>query len=239
MCRHYGVLFKTFNYRRNKGLPLEQCLDPKRTNRVSCTAPDGREYKSIHEMCAAAGVDDGTYYNRKKAGKSLDDCLSPGSRSCTPCRDPDGNEYPSVNAMCAAHGQDRSTFRWRLAHGASMKEALEKTPPKNHIAMELPDGTACRTIRDACRRLRITQHDLLHDVRKGLPHADAIRNACIRKWPGMHAGRYAILRCIRWPWFLCDDSGGAAVVLSAANIQRMFAADAETEKEDGIHAQET
>lgn len=46
----------------------------------------------------------------------------------------------------------------------------------------------------------------------------ATQAICAKKWPGTNAGKYYILECVSFPWFLCRNTAGSAEIPHADEL---------------------
>lgn len=75
MCEFYNISRDTFEDRRRKGFPLEECLTPPKA--VVVQDHLGNQFNTEKEMCEYHGVASSTFYGRKKKRLSLEECLRP------------------------------------------------------------------------------------------------------------------------------------------------------------------
>lgn len=150
MCEHWGISYGLFMGRLQNGWSIEDALT--REKEVSTIQSkkevkhktvirdfEGKEFKTLAEMCKYHKVKYSTFTRRKKKGLPLEECLESAAEQAKKCEDHLGNAYASINELCRAWGIDSSVYRERLKRGCSLKDTLELVKVPKHIALPVVD----------------------------------------------------------------------------------------------------
>lgn len=214
MCRAHGVPPSTFRKRIADGRPLEEALMPGRfPDRRSEHATDhlGISYRSCRAMCAAYGVSHQVFRRRMDDGMSLEQALTlKGHPLHKPSTGPDGRKYPNFKAMCDEYGINDSVAARRIALGMDLESALT-TPTEHGTRITGPCGEAYPSVPQAAKAWHVCASSLRHHVELG--ETEPLKNTVSSTWFGTEAGRYKIMQCITWPWFLCIELPDDGVTL--------------------------
>ena len=232
MCAHHGVNQNTYKNRINRGMTLEQALDPalhKASHAISCEDPNGVSYPSEQAMAEAWGISCSTYRARMQAGWDKASALSRpanGSKKKQPERnarpeiDPDGVTHPSIKSMCSKYGVKTGTYLQRISRGWDKSAALS-APTGQHDILPLGKNGDPITASQACARWHVRYASYKWQKRRGKNPEQAFQTACIKTWTGSTAGHFTILACVQWPWFLVEDREKQQTVLNAVEICRL------------------
>ena len=135
MCKHYGMEVSTFQSRVSKGKSLEEALTAPISDRgigKMCEGKDGKQFKSIAEMCRYYDIPYSTFSNRLEAGRTTDEAISGvfehGNKK--PCVDHLGKSWESISEMCRHYRIAVSTFSYRVKAGKPLDECLSPGKPK-------------------------------------------------------------------------------------------------------------
>lgn len=236
-AEHFNLSTTTIDERLENGYSLEKALTtPAGGFSITKEVYDhlGNKYDSKTKRAEQYDVAATTVDKRLEDGLTLEEALTMKSRTSYITKDPDGKEWPSVNAMCRAHGARPNTFRHYIAKGDSVKDALEKAKADNG-----PTDWANRKYKnnqEMADRLHVKRNDMMGYIyRNNNDTKIATKMVCVKKWPGTNAGKYRIIECVSFPWFLCEDTTGdhdvphsGEVILHADRILALKDQDKET-----------
>ena len=131
MINYWGINKGEYDYRSNLGWSLEEILTGNRESKPiirsgnKCIDHNGREYKSIAEMCREYNISSSMYKQRVKAGWSSKCALLVPSRKKHSFFDHKGIQYNTLEEKCNAYNITVSTYKCRINRGLSEQEALE------------------------------------------------------------------------------------------------------------------
>ena len=131
MCNHWGIPYARFlNRLNNLKWSLKDSLErPKQFEGAgrSCRDHNGKQFRSITEMCKYYNIEVGTLNGRLKLNWSLKDALETpvGETIGRKCTDHKGNVFSSETEMCKYYNIKLDTFKSRIKHGMSLQDSLE------------------------------------------------------------------------------------------------------------------
>lgn len=125
MCNAYGINYSSYRSQRRRGIPIAECLTPKKKQIVKDHL--GNEFENKTAMCSHYNIDVSTFTNRTQKGWSLKKALTtPSAKSAETlsCKDHKGKKFTSQSAMCKKYGIELGTYQRRLERGWSIERAL-------------------------------------------------------------------------------------------------------------------
>lgn len=156
MCRHWNIDAHTLKARIKSGLTVGEALEGKVKDKLSKVAidHDGKQFKTVQDMCDYWGVPMYTYYDRiNNSGLSTKLALT----KKTQYKDHQGNKFNSEKEMCKHWNINNGTFRDRINKGHSLKEALT-IPSKELCGVRCKDheGTVFSSVMKMCEHWGVT-----------------------------------------------------------------------------------
>lgn len=229
MCGVYGVSPAAYRNRIRHGMTLEQALTTNRYAVSPVVGPDGKTYDGITKLCAAYGVNRQSIHKHMQNGYTFEEAMAGIAENSKKNRPPtkptanpvtyEGRQYPSIAAACRAASADDYDVRGRMAAGYALEDAIAKNLAyKKKPPVKDPFGKEYTKQSGMCRDWHISAGVYGYYRRTGNTNPAAA--ACAATWPGKTAGPYKILKCIRFPWFLCNDDRNGGIVLHAEDLRK-------------------
>lgn len=211
MAQAYKISRNVLDHRLSMGWDMESALTVKpgarNSKAIAIKDHTGREFPSMNAMYAWWGITKSRYYNRIKAGMDMKAALETPPSEGESCQDHDGKIFPSLSAMCRHHGVSMKSFLEKRAAGMTMQQALSKSRDLR-TPCEDWSGKKFRSVTELADALHVPASNLLYYMKHRKPgQADqeiAAKSVSLH-WPGTHAEKYYITRCLGFPWFLCTE----------------------------------
>lgn len=179
--------------------------------------PDGVLYPSIRAACKKFSKGERPVYKRMKQGMTLAQAIqdSPGIDANAVMYK--GRKYKNLTALCDACSAPYAVVYDRLRKGIPLGSAMET--PFTACGVSDAFGTEYKSARALCQDWDISRDVFSYHLRNGHDSVTAMSMAACAKWPGTQAGPYIIVKCVQWPWFLCQDPDRNEIILHARKIR--------------------
>ena len=160
MCEAYGIGVAVFEYRKNKGYGLQECLEGTHIDHK------GNHFQTRLEMCKFYNISPEVYrHRRNKAKWSVEDALTKPTKTKS-VTDHKGIEYKSVAEMCQAYNISPRTFNDRRKHlNWTLEDALTKP-----VAKFITDhkGNQYESIGQMCKAYGISESTFARRKKEGM-----------------------------------------------------------------------
>jgi len=169
MCKHYGIRYQKYCYRKRAGWDIERILT---MNRKQFRDHLGNKFDSFDDMCKHYNIGVSTVRSRLSSGMSLKDALS--------CKnavyDHLGNTFSSITAMCSYYGVHRTTYIERLNRGYSQERALTLTAIDTSNRKKVKDhiGNEFKSFEDMCDYYKLKSGTVRYRLNNGYTLEEAL-----------------------------------------------------------------